>query len=78
MKTRMNNEVKVRRSTQSLVLGKAKAMSFEDIEVARAARTQSQKWRVLRERPLMARENVVGSVRLLRKRQMNQRQMSQS
>jgi hypothetical protein len=36
--TRMNNEAKVRRSTQSLVLGKAKVMSFEDIEVARAAR----------------------------------------
>ncbi|KAE9373844.1 hypothetical protein N431DRAFT_407564 [Stipitochalara longipes BDJ] len=34
----MNNEAKVRRSTQSLVLGKAKVMSFEDIEVARAAR----------------------------------------
>jgi hypothetical protein len=38
MLTRMNNEAKVRRSTQSLVLGKAKVMSFEDIEVARAAR----------------------------------------
>jgi len=32
----MNNEAKVRRSTKSVVLGKAKAMSFEDIEVARA------------------------------------------
>jgi hypothetical protein len=38
MLTRMNNEVKVRRSTRSIVLGKAKVMSFEDIEVARAAR----------------------------------------
>jgi hypothetical protein len=36
--TKMNNEAKVRRSTRSLVLGKAKVMSFEDIEVARAAR----------------------------------------
>jgi hypothetical protein len=36
--TRMNNEAKVRRSTRSVVLGKAKVMSFEDIEVARAAR----------------------------------------
>ncbi|PMD61203.1 uncharacterized protein K444DRAFT_611470 [Hyaloscypha bicolor E] len=34
----MNNEAKVRRSTTSLVLGKAKVMSFGDIEVARAAR----------------------------------------
>ena len=38
MLTRMNNEAKVRRSTRSVVLGKAKVMSFEDIEVARAAR----------------------------------------
>ncbi|KAH8748016.1 hypothetical protein BGZ57DRAFT_776840, partial [Hyaloscypha finlandica] len=36
--TKMNNEAKVRRSTRSVVLGKAKVMSFEDIEVARAAR----------------------------------------
>ncbi|KAL5330878.1 hypothetical protein ACEPPN_000403 [Leptodophora sp. 'Broadleaf-Isolate-01'] len=34
----MNNEAKIRRSTKSLVLGKAKVMSFKDIEVARAAR----------------------------------------
>jgi hypothetical protein len=34
----MNNEAKVRRSTRSIVLGKAKVMSLEDIEVARAAR----------------------------------------
>jgi hypothetical protein len=38
MLTRMNNEVKVRRSTRSIVLREAKVMSFEDIEVARAAR----------------------------------------
>jgi hypothetical protein len=40
MLTRMNNEAKVRRSTQSLVLGQGqgRVMSFEDIEVARAAR----------------------------------------
>ena len=40
--TRMNNEAKVRRSTQSIVLGKAKVMSFEDIEVARAARAAKE------------------------------------
>lgn len=34
----MNNEAKVRRSTRSLVLGKAKVMSYEDIEEARAKR----------------------------------------
>ena len=41
--TRMNNEAKVRRSTQLLVLGKAKVMmSFEYIEVARAARAAKE------------------------------------
>jgi hypothetical protein len=39
MLTRMNNEAKVRQLTRSVVLGKAKVMSFEDIEVAQAART---------------------------------------
>jgi hypothetical protein len=38
MLTRMNNEAKIRRLTQSLVLGEGKVMSYEDIEVARAAR----------------------------------------
>lgn len=40
----MNNEAKVRRSTKSIVLrkGKAKVMSFEDIEVARAARAAKE------------------------------------
>jgi hypothetical protein len=38
MLTRMNNEAKVRWSTRSIVLGKAKMMSFEDIKVAWAAR----------------------------------------
>jgi hypothetical protein len=40
--TRMNNKAKVRRSTQSLILGKAKVMSFEDIEVAQAARAAKE------------------------------------
>lgn len=39
---KMNNEAKVRRSTRSVVLGKAKVMSFEDIEVARAARAAKE------------------------------------
>jgi hypothetical protein len=34
----MNNEAKVRRSTKSVVLGKAKVMSYEDIEEARIKR----------------------------------------
>ena len=36
--TTTNNEAKVRRSTKSLVLGKAKVMSYEDLEEARAKR----------------------------------------
>ncbi|KAF2174522.1 hypothetical protein K469DRAFT_473871, partial [Zopfia rhizophila CBS 207.26] len=36
--TKINNEAKVRRSTKSVVLGKAKVMSFEDIEEARIKR----------------------------------------
>jgi hypothetical protein len=35
---RVNNEAKVRRSTKSLVLGKAKVISYEDLEEARAKR----------------------------------------
>jgi len=35
---KVNNEAKVRRSTKSLVLGKAKVMSYEDLEEARAKR----------------------------------------
>ena len=40
----MNNEAKVRRSTQSLVLGQGqgRVMSFEDIEGARAARAAKE------------------------------------
>ncbi|KAL7907783.1 hypothetical protein GGI35DRAFT_67343 [Trichoderma velutinum] len=36
--TTINNEAKVRRSTKSLVLGKATVMSYEDFEEARAKR----------------------------------------
>ena len=36
--TPINNEVKVRRSTKLTVLGKAKVVSYEDIEEARAKR----------------------------------------
>jgi hypothetical protein len=40
--TGMNNEVKVRRSTRSVVLGKVGVMSFEDIEEARAKRVAKE------------------------------------
>jgi hypothetical protein len=36
--TMINNEAKVRRSTKSLVLGKTKVMSYEDLEEVRAKR----------------------------------------
>lgn len=42
MLTRINNEAKVRRSTRAVVLGKAKVISFKDIEVARAARAAKE------------------------------------
>jgi hypothetical protein len=35
---KVNNEAKARRSTRLLVLGKAKVMSYEDLEEARAKR----------------------------------------
>jgi hypothetical protein len=38
----MNNEAKTRRLTRSVVLGKAKVISFEDIEVARIARAAKE------------------------------------
>jgi hypothetical protein len=36
--TKINNEARVRRSTRSVVLGKGKVMSYEDLEKARADR----------------------------------------
>jgi hypothetical protein len=38
MLIRINNKAKVRRSTRSIVLRKAKVISFKNIEVAQAAR----------------------------------------
>jgi hypothetical protein len=40
--TTINNEAKVRRSTKSLVLGKAKVMSYEDLKEARAKRAEKE------------------------------------
>jgi hypothetical protein len=40
---RVNSEAKVRRSTRSIVLGKAKVMSYEDLVEARAKRTAKEK-----------------------------------
>jgi len=38
-----NNESKVRRSTRPVVLGKAKVMSYEDLQDARAKRVEKDK-----------------------------------
>jgi hypothetical protein len=38
----MNDEPKVRRSITSVVLGKAKVMSYEDLEEARAKRAEKE------------------------------------
>lgn len=40
---RVNKEAKVRRSTKFLILGKAKVMSYEDLEVAGAKRAAKEK-----------------------------------
>jgi hypothetical protein len=40
---KINNEAKVRRSTKSLVLGKAKVMSYEDLEEARVKRAAKER-----------------------------------
>lgn len=39
----INKEAKVRRSTRSLVIGKAKVISYEDLDTARAARAAKDK-----------------------------------
>ena len=39
---KINNEAKVRRSTRSVVLGKAKVMSYEDLEEARTKRAAKE------------------------------------
>lgn len=41
--SKINNEGKVRRSTRSVVLGKAKVMSYEDLEEARMKRAAKEK-----------------------------------
>ena len=40
---KINGEAKVRRATRSVVLGKAKVMSYEDLEEARAKRAAKEK-----------------------------------
>lgn len=40
--TRMNNEARVRRSSKSVIIGKAKVISYEDIEEARAKRAAKE------------------------------------
>jgi hypothetical protein len=57
----MNDESKIRRSITSVVLGKTKVMSYEDLEEAQGNVLRK---RLLRE--LKARENVVESRRVLR------------
>jgi hypothetical protein len=41
--SKMNNKAKVRRSAKSQVLGKAKVMSYEDLEEAQAKRKEKEK-----------------------------------
>jgi hypothetical protein len=57
------NEDKVRRATKSLVLGKAKVMSYEDLEEARAKRVVKESTQAAK-----GKENVVGSAKVVRPR----------
>ena len=41
--SKINNEAKVHQSTRSMVLGKAKVMSYKDLEEARAKRAAKEK-----------------------------------
>jgi hypothetical protein len=59
----VNNEAKVRRATKSLVLGKAKVMSYEDLEEARAKRVVKESTQAAK-----GKENVVGSEKAVRPR----------
>ena len=76
--TTINNEAKVRRSTKSLVLGKAKVMSYEDLEearakrivkeAARAAKGKGKRGRKSKSSPPEAEEDTVETARRGRKR----------
>jgi hypothetical protein len=43
LRIKINKKAKVRRPTRSVVLGKAKVMSYEDLEEARAKRAAKEK-----------------------------------
>lgn len=47
---KINNEAKVRRAIRSIVLGKAKVMSYEDLMEARAKRLEKEAAEVVKER----------------------------
>jgi hypothetical protein len=76
--TTINNEAKVRRSTKSLVLGKAKVMSYEDLEEARAKRVikdaakeakgKGKRGRKRKSGTPEAEEAIAGKVKRVRKR----------
>lgn len=59
--TTINNEAKVRQATQSLVLGKAKVISYKELEEARRSVLKE----MMHKRP-KARENVVERARVVR------------
>jgi hypothetical protein len=61
----INSEAKTRRSTKSVVMGKAKVMSYEDIKEARAKRAA-------KEQATAGKGKVVGSVRAMCWSQMHQ------
>lgn len=53
---RTNNEAKVRRSTKSLVLGKARVVSYEDLKQARVERVKKDNARASRKKEVRGRQ----------------------
>lgn len=52
----MNKEAKVRRSTKSELLGKAKVMNYEDLQEARAKRAEKEKEKAAQDKAIRGRK----------------------
>jgi hypothetical protein len=60
--TTINNEAKVRRSTKSLILGKAKVMSYKDLEEAQAKRVVKEATRAAKGKGKHSRKRKSGTL----------------
>lgn len=61
----MNNETNLRRSTRSVVLGKAKVMSYEDLKEAREKRAAKEKATEIKKRGGRKRKNTISKVKMV-------------